>query len=69
MRFLVALLIAFLFVSKADLELSFISRLVCIRALYIRLEFTTKNIVIPTLSCPSHESLIHSHSTTAGRAS
>jgi hypothetical protein len=62
MRFIVALLIASLFVDKADSELSFI----CIHALHISLEFAPSNIAIPTLSRQSHEPLIHSRSITPG---
>ncbi|KAK8966756.1 Cytochrome b6 [Platanthera guangdongensis] len=51
MRFIVALLIASLFVDKADSELSFIPRpKACIHALHISLEFAPRNIAIPTLS-------------------
>lgn len=65
MRFIVALLIASLFVDKADSELSFIPRpKACIHALHISLEFAPSNIAIPTLSRQSHKPLIHSRSIT-----
>ncbi|KAK8966063.1 hypothetical protein KSP40_PGU003020 [Platanthera guangdongensis] len=67
MRFIVALLIASLFVDKADSELSFIPRPKdCIHALHISLEFAPSNIAIPTLSRQSHKPLIHYRSITAG---
>ena len=69
MRFIVALLIASLFVDKADLELSFIPSfqgITCIHALYIRPEFAPRNIATPAPSRQSHEPLIPSHSITAG---
>ena len=62
MRFLVALLIASLFVDKADSEFSFIPRhnITCIHALDIRLEFAPRNIALPPPSRQSHEPLVHS---------
>ncbi|KAK8940196.1 hypothetical protein KSP40_PGU005766 [Platanthera guangdongensis] len=60
MRFIVALLLASLFIDKADSELSFIPRpKACIHALHISLEFAPSNIAIPTLSRKSHNPLIH----------
>jgi hypothetical protein len=51
MRFIVALLIASLFVDKADSELSFLPRITCIHALQIiSLEFSNISIANPTLS-------------------
>ncbi|KEH17698.1 S12-like, 30S ribosomal protein S12 subfamily protein [Medicago truncatula] len=70
MRFIVALLIASLFVDKADSELSFLPRITCIHALQIiSLEFATSSIANPTLSRQSHKPLIHSRSLVAGEDS
>ncbi|KAG2543206.1 hypothetical protein PVAP13_9NG732408 [Panicum virgatum] len=67
MRFIVALLIASLFIDKADSELSFLPRITCIHALQIiSLEFATSSIANPTLSRQSHKPLIHSRSITVG---
>ena len=67
MRFIVALLIASLFVDKADSELSFLPRITCIHALQIiSLECATSSIANPTLSRQSHKPLIHSRSLVAG---
>jgi flagellar biosynthesis protein FliQ len=67
MRFIVALLIASLFVDKADSELSFLPRITCIHALQIiSLEFATSSIANPTLSRQSHKPLIYFRSIVVG---